>query len=73
MNDFETSGSELQMRRVFSKVARYPVICLSIEESVGVPWAVTCTLLLVLGLSGLAAIPFAAEWLHGDTNRNHQN
>ena len=30
-----------------SVTPRYPVFCLSLEESVGVPWAMTCALLLV--------------------------
>jgi len=31
----------------------YPVFCLSLEESVGIPWAITCALLLVAVICSL--------------------
>ena len=49
----------------FMSVApRYPVFCLSLEESVGIPWAITCALLLVAVICHSDPTALVFVWAH---------
>ncbi|CAL1171945.1 unnamed protein product [Cladocopium goreaui] len=49
------AAAEIQQRTTLAVIllSLYPVACLSLEESLGVPWAVICTLLSVIVLSSI--------------------
>ncbi|CAL1164568.1 unnamed protein product [Cladocopium goreaui] len=49
------AAAEIQQRTTLAVIllSLYPVACLSLEESLGVPWAAICTLLSVIVLSSI--------------------